>query len=103
MRLINDKDLGLIDGRMDRSILATGRTMWRLVMESFFMKMEMSMKATGKRIKLMDMESILRRMESSIRDSGRMISSMEKVLRYGVRMLSMKETFLWVKKQELES
>jgi hypothetical protein len=103
MRLISDKDLELIDGRMDLFILATGRIMLRLDMVSFFMRMEMSMKVTGRMIRLMGMESTHRKMGLSIRVSGRMISSMERVMRNGVRMLSTKETFSWVKKQDLES
>ena len=67
-------------------------------MESYFMRMEMFMKGTGKTTRQMAMVSILRRMEWFIRVNGRMISSMEKVSRFGVRMLNMRGIMLLVRR-----
>ncbi len=87
----NDKDLELIDGKMDQFIQDTGRIMQLVVMVSYFMKMEMFMKVIGKMIRLMDMESILKEMEQFIKVNGKMINSMEKELKFGVKMQNMME------------
>ncbi len=103
MRLESDKDLVLIDGKMGRSILAIGKIMWLVGMESCYMKMVMFMKGIGKMTRLMDMGSILRRMGLYIKDNGKMISNMERALRYGEKMPNMKGIILWVKKLGLEN
>ncbi len=58
MKNYNDMVLELSSGRMVQSILGTGKTMWRVVMERSDILMMISMRGTGRMIKLMAMANI---------------------------------------------
>lgn len=67
------------------------------------MQMVMFTRASGRMTRLMDMASTCIPMAHNMKDSGKKTSSMEKVKRHGLMVLSTKEIILRVKRTVLES
>lgn len=62
---------------MDQGMTDSGKMVWPMVMEDWFMQKEMSMKANGKMTRLMDMEFIPISTAADMKVNGTKINNMD--------------------------
>lgn len=97
-KMVMDNKFGL----MDPNTRENGKMIKQMALESLFMLMETYMKDNGKTIRPMVTVAILMLTVPLTMENGKMISSMEKVLRHGRMVQSMRVNILKEKSMEEE-
>jgi hypothetical protein len=77
-------------GLMEQSMMENGLIIWQMVEVNFGMQMEIFTMVNGSMIKQMGMVLIYIKMERGMMATGRMTCKMEKELKYGQTVPSMK-------------